>query len=458
MEMAQRSVVLLAGVALAGCLNSDIAVTTDTDTDSSGAASTGPATGSSGEPGTSSGGPTPTEASSSATTEAPGTTTDPTGAPDPVCGDGVVEAPETCDDGDQDDSDECPTSCAPAFCGDGFVQADVEACDDGNKLNADACTNACTVAVCGDGVTQLGVEACDDGDQDDSDHCTSACQVARCGDGLTHLGFEDCDDANLDDSDACLSDCRAASCGDGVLHVGVETCDDGDDDDGDECPGSCAPAVCGDGYLQLGVEACDDGNAVHADACSTKCVATPTAVVLGPGVLTPQYGDSQLGVAHLDICPQGQVLVGFSGALKNDGHATLQGLCGALKLAVADDAFVVEVGAGASLSARGGPGDTPWVRGCPAHRVVTGFTGRAGSGLEQLTLSCAPLVVSEAMDGGFSVGVGPASPLQAIGGAGGLPFAQTDCPPGQVGSAQNLRADATIAAFGLGCAAVDLAF
>jgi hypothetical protein len=35
-------------------------------------------------------------------------------------------------------------------------------------------------------------------------------------------------------------------------------------------------------------------------------------------------------------------------------------------------------------------------------------------------------------------------------------FAQTDCPAGQVGNAQNLRADAMIRAFGLGCASVSL--
>ena len=185
-------------------------------------------------------------------------------------------------------------------------------------------------------------------------------------------------------------------------------------------------------------------------------MVTPKALLLGPGGLTTQYGDTQLGLAYLDTCPQGQVLIGFTGVLKTDSHAALKGMCGAPGLAVQADAFVVEVVAGAPLPERGGAGDTPWMRGCAANQVVTGFAGRAGVGVDQLTLSCAPLVVSEAMDGSFSVGLGPASPLPAVGGAGGLPFPQTDCPAGQVGNAQNLRADATIAAFGLGCAAVSL--
>ena len=127
-------------------------------------------------------------------------------------------------------------------------------------------------------------------------------------------------------------------------------------------------------------------------------------------------------------------------------------------MTVQGDAFVVTVAAGATLSERGGAGDTPWMRLCPANTVVSGFSGRAGVGLNQLTLSCAPLVVSEAVDGTFSIGLGMVGALPAIGGAGGVAFAQTNCPAGQVGAAQNLRATATIVAFGLGCAAVSLAF
>ncbi len=247
----------------------------------------------------------------------------------------------------------------------------------------------------------------------------------------------------------------AAVCGDSVVEA-PESCDDGDRDDADECPTSCQPAFCGDGFVQAGVEACDDGNKVNADACSNKCVPTPIALMLAPGGLTKQYGDTQAGLPFLDTCPQGQVLIGFSGVLKLGSHAAIKGLCGTPALAVQGDAFVVTVAPGATLSERGGAGDTPWMRSCQANTVVSGFSGRAAAGLNQLTLSCAPLVISEAIDGSFSVSLGMASALPAIGGPGGLPFLQTDCPAGQVGAAQNLRANAAIAAFGLGCVAVSL--
>ncbi|HEY0138802.1 MAG TPA: DUF4215 domain-containing protein, partial [Nannocystis sp.] len=96
-----------------------------------------------------------------ATTDVPGTSTgleDTTGEPPMQCGDGVVDEDEFCDDGDDNDGDECPSSCAHAFCGDGYVWTGIEDCDDGNKINDDACTNACTMALCGDGVTHSDVE------------------------------------------------------------------------------------------------------------------------------------------------------------------------------------------------------------------------------------------------------------------------------------------------------------
>ncbi|WAS97360.1 DUF4215 domain-containing protein [Nannocystis punicea] len=60
-----------------------------------------------------------------------------TTTPEPaVCGDGIVAPSEPCDDGNDDDTDDC-VDCQPAECGDGFVHAGVEQCDDGG----DNCEN-----------------------------------------------------------------------------------------------------------------------------------------------------------------------------------------------------------------------------------------------------------------------------------------------------------------------------
>jgi cysteine-rich repeat protein len=72
----------------------------------------------------------------------------------------------------------CPA--APALCGDGLLQ-EGEACDDGNAINSDGCDSACVEATaCGDGITfnqAGGTEQCDDANADNNDGCDSACQL-----------------------------------------------------------------------------------------------------------------------------------------------------------------------------------------------------------------------------------------------------------------------------------------
>ena len=70
------------------------------------------------------------------------------------CGDGrlSVELGEACDDGNDDNTDDC-VECRFPVCGDGFTQTGVEGCDDG-ALNSDttpnACRTFCGLPVCGD--------------------------------------------------------------------------------------------------------------------------------------------------------------------------------------------------------------------------------------------------------------------------------------------------------------------
>ncbi|MEE2789796.1 MAG: DUF4215 domain-containing protein, partial [Myxococcota bacterium] len=70
-----------------------------------------------------------------------------------VCGNGLAEQGEECDDGNADETDECTNACRIASCGDGIIQS-AEMCDDGNRVNTDACTNQCQSAACGDGIIQ----------------------------------------------------------------------------------------------------------------------------------------------------------------------------------------------------------------------------------------------------------------------------------------------------------------
>jgi cysteine-rich repeat protein len=241
----------------------DASTTTDAGTTTDAMVTTGP--------GTTTDASTSTTATTTdpTTTAEPTTTTDPTTGGDPVCGDGEVQAGEDCDDGNQDDTDECLSTCAAAACGDGEVQAGVEPCDDGNQSDDDLCLTGCVLASCGDGFVGPG-EACDDGNPADDDGCTNACALPSCGDGALQ-GAEECDDGNDVNDDECLSTCLTASCGDNVVQAGVEACDDANDLDTDECPGTCQLATCGDGFVQEGVEGCDDANDLDDDGCVDGC-------------------------------------------------------------------------------------------------------------------------------------------------------------------------------------------
>lgn len=174
--------------------------------------------------------PDPTAATDEGSSDAAGTTTgesadtsggatDTGAAPDgstgpsgPVCGNGVLEAGEECDDGNPSDTDACPGTCVAATCGDGFVLAGMEACDDGNAANDDGCLDTCLPATCGDGFVYVGTEGCDDANLVDTDDCLSTCVPASCGDGVVHAGIEDCDDGGAVGGDGCGATCLA-ECG-----------------------------------------------------------------------------------------------------------------------------------------------------------------------------------------------------------------------------------------------------
>lgn len=120
------------------------------------------------------------------------------------CGDGILLAPEACDDGDLTPDDGCSATCAVET---GYL--------------CSGAPSQCAIA-CGDGIIAWG-ETCDDGGNNSGDGCSASCHTE---DGYFCNGAPS----------ACK---RPAICGNQVIETG-ETCDDGNFTTGDGCSAQCA--------------------------------------------------------------------------------------------------------------------------------------------------------------------------------------------------------------------------
>jgi cysteine-rich repeat protein len=125
-----------------------------------------------------------------------------------ICGNGILETQEECDDSNRRDNDGCSSTCLLeiGICGDGVVQTLLgEQCEGGVS-----CKNCRFLSLaCGDGVIDAR-EECDDGTRNSTSpdaHCRPDCSLSRCGDGILDSA-EICDDGNYQPNDGCDRYCR----------------------------------------------------------------------------------------------------------------------------------------------------------------------------------------------------------------------------------------------------------
>jgi cysteine-rich repeat protein len=191
-----------------------------------------------------------------------------------VCGNGVTNQGEECDDENLIEGDGCDSNCTVSACGNGIVGGEEE-CEDGNQENTDGCLSSCELATCNDGFVQAAQEECDDGNNVGGDGCRGDCLgLEECGDGQLDIAIqEECDDGNNVGGDGCRGDCLGLEeCGDGFLDtVAGERCDDGNLFNGDGCRFDCTLELCGDSIVDP-QEDCDDGNLVDFDGCGATCL------------------------------------------------------------------------------------------------------------------------------------------------------------------------------------------
>ena len=123
-----------------------------------------------------------------------------------VCGNGITESPEQCDDGGNAEDDGCDADC----------NIEVNWICSGTPSVCD------TKIICGNGVLDaFSGEGCDDGDTNYGDGCGFSCQPeagwnclnqpsvckTTCGDAMK-VGPEQCDDGNIVNGDGCSSMCQ----------------------------------------------------------------------------------------------------------------------------------------------------------------------------------------------------------------------------------------------------------
>ena len=195
-----------------------------------------------------------------------------------LCGNGVLDPGEQCDDHNTKDGDGCqhdctftcanpatdcpaPAACQTASCNGSHLcatanQAQYTSC--GSGLVCDNSGNC--VSACGNNHLDPG-EQCDDGNTTDGDGCQHNC-VLTCANPVTDCtasAAPKCNKWACDGSHKCNvvvdSSQNNQSCG-----GGVQVCKDG----------ACG-ALCGNGQPDPGEE-CDDGNKVSGDGCENNCL------------------------------------------------------------------------------------------------------------------------------------------------------------------------------------------
>ena len=184
---------------------------------------------------------------------------------------------------------------AASVCGNGVLESPEE-CDDANRRNDDGCNENCLleIGICGDGIVQklLGEQCEESGFDPTLPYDCRKCRLASrsCGDGTVDLG-EECDNGPMNSTSpnaACRPDCSLSRCGDGIRDEG-EQCDDENLRSGDGCDRFCA----------MEVAAPEPAPKILADtsaevvAANIEPASEPSAMVNAQNIVFPQFPNFQ---------------------------------------------------------------------------------------------------------------------------------------------------------------------
>jgi hypothetical protein len=214
-------------------------------------------------------------------------------------------------------------------------------------------------------------------------------------------------------------------------------------------PGGAAGAGKGGASGSGGAAASMDGGVAEAARPDSSSSACPSGISLSGQTMLPLAGTAT-GAPWTDVCPPGQAIIGYLGSTSGGVIEMLQTLCGQLSIAALAGSCEVQVSAGAMMPARGNATPkSPWTLQCPANQIAVGCSGQAAGRVNQLSLDCAPLVLSPS-GGSYSLTVGNITQLAPMGGNNATPF-HNSCPVGDVANGQLISAYNLIQGFQLFC-------
>ncbi len=203
---------------------------------------------------------------------------------------------------------------ATAFevCGDGILQG-VEACDDAGTADGDGCSATCTVEA-GYDCTGAGAGSCSDIDECNP---TSPCDANATCDNIPGSFTCTCNAGFQGDGTTCTTVCNDS------IVAGAETCDDGNNDDGDGCTADCSAIEANFACPPAG-GACDCAPGFASADCSVACAVCEAGScnggTAGDGTCTCDtgYEGTLCDVAVIGVTTTGDVVNG------NDGLCSLR--------------------------------------------------------------------------------------------------------------------------------------
>jgi cysteine-rich repeat protein len=226
----------------------------------------------------------------------------------------------------------------------------------------------------------------------------------------------------------------------------------------DETTDAPPPGSCGDGIVDSR-EPCDDGNTSEVDGCTSVCAVGPNGLAFGRASDTDLViGGFGTGSMIERECPDGAVLVGLDAYLSAFAPSLsgVTGLCAPLGLVDADP---TSISIGDVQALRGVADDTGTFDPlhCPAGSAFDSL-GLTVGGLSFVSMggTCRTLGV-QGSGGAQSLVLGAPAALPEIISGGPLELTAT-CPDGEVAVGLIGQVSITLAAVGLRCRPLELAY